>query len=294
MRAGTLAAIAASLLVTAPAQASFPGRNGRLAWEFEEYDREGVQDHHIEVASLNGRVQAQLGSCKSLDSDPGVEGKCVYNPSFSRSGKRLAFDRDGRLAFAAPNGKRLVTLPELTEDDDDPAFSPDGKRLVFAGLEGGRRNLYTVRLDGRGLKQITSGGGRWPAWSSTGQIAYGDGKHVYRMRPGKPGRVRVAKGRHPDWSPSGRSIAYDHKRRIYRISVKKRAPRKRLSGNAVRPAYSPDGKRIAFQVDTSVYTSILTMDAGSGRRRKRVALGGELDVGSVFDYYMAPAWQPRP
>ena len=294
MRAGLLAAMAASLLATAPADASFPGRNGRLAWEFEEYDREGIQDHAIEIRGLDGKVRARLSRCKSLDSEEGTEGMCVYNPSFSPSGKRLTFDREGRLAFAAPSGKSLVVLPKLTGADDDPAFSPDGKELVFTGKEGRRHNLYTVRLDGGGLKQITRNGGKWPAWSSKGQIAYCDGKHVWVMRPGRPGRTRVATGRHPDWSPSGRSVAYDYKRSIYRKGVRKGAARKRLVRNGVRPAFSPNGKRIVFQGDRGVNASILTMDARSGRRRKLIRRGGELDVGSVFGYYMAPAWQPLP
>lgn len=251
-------------------------------------------DHHIQVGGRNGRVAARISRCSDPDGgDP--TGICAHNPSFSANGKRIAFDRGRRLALAAPDGTRLATLPKLTVADSDPAFSPDGTMLVFTGLAGGKRNLYVVAVDGTGLSQLTRAGGRSAAWSSTGQIAYCAGGQVWRLRPGKPGRTRVAKGCHPDWSPSGRAIVYDHRRRIYRAATRKGAGRKLVRAHAQRPAFSPDGKLVAFQDDAgSSYTSIYTVDARTGRGRKPIRRGGELDVGSVFHYFTSVAWQSRP
>lgn len=48
--------------------------------------------------------------------------------------------------------------------DTTPAFSPNGKRLVFA--RGATRDIYKVRLDGTGLRQLTTDPGwdREPDW----------------------------------------------------------------------------------------------------------------------------------
>ena len=286
-----LPAVACAALAAAPAHASFPGSNGGLAVEVEEYDRGGVEDHHIQILRRNGKVAARLSHCSRPDGDDPT-GVCASDPSFSADGRRIAFDRGRRLAIAAAGGTGLVTLPKLTERDADPAFAPDGTKLVFTGLAHGARDLYTVNLDGSGLEQITRSGGKWPAWSSRGEIAYCDGDRIWRLRPGKPGRVSVARGRHPDWSPSGRSIAFDRKGSVYRVAARRGARRKLVRRHAGRPAYSPDGKRIAFQSGGGAYSSIYTVSARTGRRLKRVRRGGELEVGSVFDYFTTPAWRP--
>ena len=60
------------------------------------------------------------------------------------------------------NVRRVSTLPEKAELDTAPRFSPDGRRLVFARYINEdipiRSALFTVRLDGSGLKQLTSWG----------------------------------------------------------------------------------------------------------------------------------------
>ena len=50
------------------------------------------------------------------------------------------------------------------------AWSPNGRRLVFAGGPAGRRQIYTVRTDGKGLRAVSlpSSNGRDPDWRSVG------------------------------------------------------------------------------------------------------------------------------
>ena len=285
------------MLAAAPAYASFPGSNGSLASEFREIDRGGDDDRAIEVFGLNGRVGARLSPCARPESEP-ASGTCPANPAFSPDGNRIAYDLEGRLAIAAADGSNVFPLPRFTTADADPAFSPDATRLVFTGLVGGKRNLYTVGINGSALTQITRAGGKWPAWSSGGQIAYHAVGQVWRMRPGTA-RTRVAEGRYPDWSASGKSIAYDFRRNSYRVPARKGAARKLMSKRAERPVFSPDSKRIAFErpflidkgrdsIGASVYTADLT-----GKRLTLIRRGGEQPVGSTYDYFTGVAWQPR-
>ena len=294
-----LTATVASIVAVAPAHASFPGSNGNLASEFREIDRGGRDDMEIQVFRLNGNVVARLTRCARPESEP-PSGVCPHNPSFSPDGNRIAFDREGTLALVATHGTGLFTLPKRTTADTDPAFSPDGTELVFTGLRDGKRNLYTVGIDGSGLRQLTRAGGKWPAWSSTGQIAYYADGQVWRLRPGS-GRTRVAAGRYPDWSPSGRSIAYDYKRNAYRVPARKGAPRKLVRRLAERPAFSPDGRRIACERPLlinngrdSIGASIYTVNASTGKQLKLIRRGGEQPIGSTYDYFTGAVWQPRP
>src|SRR5712691_1714016 len=94
----------------------------------------------------------------------------------------------------------------------DPAFAPDGKRIVFVRLGSG---IFSVNLDGTGLHRLTSGTrDSFPAWSP-------DGKRIAFLRPtkavwavyvlpasgGKQRRLPQAPsaGR-PQWTVDGKSL----------------------------------------------------------------------------------------
>lgn len=55
--------------------------------------------------------------------------------------------------------------------DLHPDWSPDGQWIAFASDRSGELEIWVVRPDGSGLKQITSGPGSktWPAWSPDGR-----------------------------------------------------------------------------------------------------------------------------
>jgi len=52
--------------------------------------------------------------------------------------------------------------------DEDPAWSPDGRKIVFASSRSGSYQLYSIDLDGQNLRQLTTqqlGECTGPAWS---------------------------------------------------------------------------------------------------------------------------------
>ena len=54
----------------------------------------------------------------------------------------------------------------------DPAWSPDGSTIAFARIINGVFNIWLMRADGKGLRQLTQGSGnKSPAWSP-------DSKHI--------------------------------------------------------------------------------------------------------------------
>ena len=102
---------------------------------------------------------------------------------WSPDGERIAFNCDrrnhqGRFEIHVMNSdgtnvRRVTTLPADAMFDLAPRFSPDGRRLVFTRYitDPGRSALFTVRVDGGGLKQLTPrGNGASDAdWSPEGK-----------------------------------------------------------------------------------------------------------------------------
>jgi Tol biopolymer transport system component len=285
----SLVALIALLLLAAPAAASFPGRNGELAVEWAYFDRGGENEQKLEFRAADGHVLGSASMCRRPEFDP-PSGLCPGHPSYSADGARLAFGLDGRLALAGPRGGGIVRLPALTDADADPAWSPTGRRLVFTGKRGNKRNLYVVNVEGAALRRLTSTGGGFAAWSSRGRIAYVAKGVVYRLNAaGK--RVRVGRGSAPDWSPSGRSIAYSYRKRIYTIAARRGAHRRLVKRHGTNPVFSPNGHRIAYLLGDEITNSVYVTGARGGKSR-RLANGGELPIGSSFVSFGALAWRP--
>jgi len=125
-------------------------------------------------------------------------------PSWSPDGKQIAIGRgvrDQRAVFvmdADGNNARQVTPWSLRAGQPD--WSPDGKRLVFYSNRDGptkvSANLYTIRADGTGLKQLThardgrvqylsaaySPDGEWIAFSRTRGVGAAGNADVFVMR----------------------------------------------------------------------------------------------------------------
>ena len=103
-------------------------------------------------------------------------GSMNYNPAWSARGDWIAFtsDRAGSadLFRVHPDGTGLEGLTDNPAFDDQAAFSPDGKRIVFVSTRAaGRANLWTLDISTRRVTRLTSGdGGDFrPAWSPDGQ-----------------------------------------------------------------------------------------------------------------------------
>jgi hypothetical protein len=158
-----LAATAGPLTLAFPAQAAFPGKNGRIAFTVQPRDRGEAVSSAIETVLPSGRGRRALGACPAAD--------CFQTfPAWSPDGPRLAFGlRDAGLAIVRANGTGLRRLPQLTGPYGAPAWAPSGRRLLFPG-EGG---LVTARTDGTGLRRVTPMPTVFDsAWSRRGVIAF--------------------------------------------------------------------------------------------------------------------------
>ena len=170
---------------------------------------------------------------KKLTDSKGVSGDAAWSPT----GSLIAFDADrgSRRGLSAiyvmdTNGRRLrrITDPRPPLSDYKPRFSPDGTHLVFSRARGTADHapaaLFTVRLDGTGLHQLTSYALRVDDsdWSPDGKRivveaypnpnAYGDIYVVDATGGGPVNLTRNPVGQSgsadPAWSPDGRTILF--------------------------------------------------------------------------------------
>jgi Tol biopolymer transport system component len=288
------ALVLAMLSLPLSAHASYPGANGNIAFVDDESDRGGEGFTDLRLLAPTGRVlRRAIQHCAfhEFEDRPDEKG-CPGSPSFSRHGDRLAFPIDGRLAVAAADGTGRVLLPQLTDADIEPAWTRDGT-LLFTGLKNGRRNVYIVAANGSGLRQLTRNGGRSPAYSERGLVAYTAGGYVRLVKPDGTGGRRLARGGNPDFSPSGKTVVYERRGRIYRVPLNKGGRRRLVVRRGVDPVFSPSGTRILY-VGLSASGGrhlIVTVNLSGKQRRKlfdpRVVEAAEQEA------LFGPVWQPR-
>jgi Tol biopolymer transport system component len=324
IRGGLLLAVGALALLIFPTAgwAAFPGANGRIAYQgsipgtdiFTVLpDGSGTQQltfdftydagpswsasgrrivynhrrHHVLTIDENG------GNGRLVIRERGI----VRSPHFSPSGNRIVYTRGRRGAVDARH-------PIFTVRTDGthvrrviagriawPSYSPDGRRIAFAGIPHGK-----------------NGGGIW--------TVHPDGSHLHRLTRDTERRFAQM----PDWAPDGRHIVFvrcnnDESARytcvgavdLMRADGSHRHPILRdWTGGYSAPAFSPNGHRIAltfsefrsypdhdfdpFPACTDIYTITLN---GSG---KRFVTHNCEDYrnGDPASWAAEPSWQPIP
>ena len=203
----------------------------------------------------------------------------------------------GRIALVDADGRRVATLAGRAGwEDTDPAWSPDGTRIVFTRTKDGYRSfqIYVARADGSGARRITRGRFDFrPAWSPDGRwIAYQSVTGLRRVRPdGSGSRLVPHAGRFasdPAWTPDGRIAYAFHAEEPVDWPASCRRPEEhcgwvwtsRLDGSSRRavvrgrePRWAPDGRRIVYTRPTGGVAVV----AASGGRSRLLGRGHEPD-----------------
>ena len=105
------------------------------------------------------------------------------------------------------DGSQRHRLTNLGGVAQGPAWSPDGKRLVFSrNVETNRFDIYTIGAEGKGVRLMTSRMTRFePAWSPDGKtIVFAEGGATRRHRCGNGARNGLPTPTHdssPAWAP---------------------------------------------------------------------------------------------
>jgi len=195
--------------------------------------------------------------------------------------------------------KRLIDSPGF---DGLSAWSPDGERIVFTTERDGNWELYVMDADGSNQRRLTNTpvDEASPAVSPDGEKiafvfgAYGDDPSIWVMNADGSGRVRLASGDWPSWSPDSRRIVYTsgawNDPRISFVNADGSEQRTLDVRGASQPAFSPNGEKIAYVADvgpdkdTWDNEEVFVMNPdGSGRARLTDMPGND---------HWPPTWSP--
>lgn len=214
-----------------------------------------------------------------------------------------------------PDGSEPRQLTHNGYLDDDPDWSPDGKRIVLVSAQDStpgaptrRPEIFVMNADGSEMRRllVTTGPARHPRWSPDGgRIAFAaydaevQGYRLYVMNS-DGSNVRLLtpspiENFSPEWSPDGRLLLFLSNRpprnwwTMYVIAPDGSETRQ-LAGNAACQTnvsgarWSPDGSRIAYACDDA-FGGVFTIRA-DGAQPAPVSTGS--GQGSGKD--IGPVW----
>lgn len=217
---------------------------------------DGVSGTQIWVADADGRNAHAITHLSANHSGPdwSPDGKrIVFSRTVERRGSKPFFAYD--LFTMDPAGKHLVDLTDNRNgvDAEQPAWSPDGKRIAFwrsqRNSDAGE-GIYTIGVNGKGLKRVTSGTVRSPSWSPDGRrIAFGrtsvKGAFIFVVKVDGSGLRQLTRDvgqdadSDPAWSPDGRRIVFARDLRLVVVNWPSGAGIKQLTKRSIY-ATTPD------------------------------------------------------
>jgi len=201
-------------------------------------------------------MDADGGSQRPLTSGPGR----AAEPAWSPDGRRIVFTATrgdvSQVATMRSDGSQRHDLAPAPTDQRAPAWSPDGRLIAFLSkTSGGYFDLYAAAADGRTLRRVPT-----PAPS---------------LRPDVNEFV---------WLPDGR-LAYTNRSGLAQEGITVTTVSgddHRYLGSGSAPAWSPDGRRLAFVVSHSGAPEIYVRSVGG-----RAVRLSDPNLASV-----RPAWSP--
>lgn len=160
----------------------------------------------------------------------------------SDCGRLLAVTETGALYVADGNGSNPVQVLKAARRVEQAAWSPDGKQIAFASNKRSRyglvRHIHVINADGSGGRQVTDGpaNDNHPSWSADGR------QLVFQRRDGA--------------ARDGSETAREQDTHIVVIGADGRNATALRTGGTTEffPAFSPDGRRIAFTAADAVWT----------------------------------------
>jgi Tol biopolymer transport system component len=150
--AGTLVAVGLVLLImlvvveARPAEATFPGKPGKIAYSGKDAPNGGDTEIYTTNAVGGGKVQLTDNSTDD------------YYPDYSPNGKKITYEgndgNDNEIYTINAGGGGKHQLTDNSTDDDAPSYSPSGKRIAYQGKDSptGDYEIYTINAGGGGSR----------------------------------------------------------------------------------------------------------------------------------------------
>jgi Tol biopolymer transport system component len=282
-------------LTNQPAEGLFP------AWSPDgrqiAFARWGRQGRGIYLVPALGGAERKVADPRLMDYS--LRGLLSWSPD----ARRLAYS-DGSIVVldVATLQKHEVGRPSSDcQWNWVPAFSPDGRRLAFACmLSYGVNALYVMALPGGSVRQVALIHGDFMglAWAGEGRhVLFASDGELWRVDAGGGEPVKLLSGRDlslPAVSRGGERLAYAQEIanvNLWRLPLpgpgqSAGPPVKVVSSSRVQvqPAYSPDGRGLAFVSDRSGTDEVWISNVDGSDPRPLTSFGGP--------WTGSPSWSP--
>lgn len=209
--------------------------------------------------------------------ESGTAGVCTSNTVFTTH-------KSGKIAFSSlrtVGGNQIFTMNADGSNQvnisnnrwtggTEPAWSPDGGRIVFVGSSGSGIDIFSMNADGTNQTRLTTDASddEIPSWAPDGKkIIFSSkrtgGGDIYLMNSDGTNQTRLTTDPNveyaPEFSPDGSKIVFQTNRdgnyEIYSMNANG-SNQIRLTNNTTNdylPAFSPDGSKIVFYKNWQIF-----------------------------------------
>ena len=187
-------------------------------WLFADLQPQDRREHgHLFALSLSSRSETRLTDDKAIDEHPAMspDGTQFTFVSDRGAGQGVYAARVDGAPMRCSNGSEAKACKLTTEpgEHEDPVWSPDGKWIAYARINGEQAAIHVMRADGSEARTLT-----------------------------RPGRDTL--DLHPSWSPEGRRIAFyrvaGSNSSVYVLTLAGGEPRKLdAPGDSYEPDWGP-------------------------------------------------------